>query len=46
MQTAPGTEGKKMDDASGRPPSFKTTWDKAKVLSKKSQEYRKLTKSD
>ena len=43
VQATTGTEGKKTDDDSGRQPSLETTWDK--MLSAKSQEYRRLTKS-
>ena len=46
MQAATGTKGKKTDNDSGRQPSLETTWDKTKMLSAKSQEYRRLTKSD
>ena len=44
VQTATETKGKKEDD-NGRQPSLETTWDKTKMLSAKSQEYKRLTKS-
>ena len=44
VQAATGTKGKKADN-DGRQPSLETTWDKTKMLSAKSQEYKRLTKS-
>ena len=45
VQAATGTKGKKTNDDSCRQPSLETTWDKTKMLSAKSQEYRRLMKS-
>ena len=45
VQATTGTKGKKTDDDSGRQPSLETTWDMTKMLSAKSQEYRRFTKS-
>ena len=44
VQTITGTKGKKADN-NVRQPSLETTWDKTKMLSAKSQEYKRLTKS-